>query len=135
MTHTFACGGRLPGGARQQKGRKRMSLDEISGGTGTPAKKQSDDEMQPIRKDAYRKECRSTLLFGACYVLLAHTGLFAVILGYDNDLRVLGFPLHYFVAIVAGSLGVLIVSIVWNLHADRLEDAIQEENRKTEVTQ
>lgn len=112
-----------------------MGLGEISGGAATPVSNQPHREMQPMRKDAYRRECRSTLVFGACYVLLAHTGLFAVILGYDNDLRVLGFPLHYFVAIIAGSLGVLIVSIFWNLYADRLEDAIQEENRNTELSQ
>ena len=91
------------------------------------------EDAQRARGDAYRRECRSTLAFGVAYVLLAHTGLFAVILGHNNDLRVLGFPLHYFVAIVAGSLGVLIVSIIWNLYADRLEDAIQEENRQTEL--
>ncbi len=80
---------------------------------------------------AYQQEWRSTLAFGAAYVLLAHTGIFAILTGYGNDIRVLGFPLHYFVAIVAGSVGVLIVSILWNRYADRLEEAIREEDLAT----
>ncbi|AUH65975.1 hypothetical protein [Paracoccus zhejiangensis] len=78
---------------------------------------------------AYQKEWRQTLLYGALYVLMAHTGLFAWLLGTDNDLRLFGFPLHYAVALVLGSLGVLIVSIFWNRSADRLEDEIEAENR------
>lgn len=77
---------------------------------------------------AYRKELRSTLAFGVIYTLLGHTGLFAVLLGVNNDVRVLGLPLHYFVAIILGSFGVLIVSIVWSRYANRLEDEIEAEN-------
>lgn len=84
---------------------------------------------------AYEKEWRSTIGFGVVYVLLAHTGLFAILLGVDNDVRVLGFPLHYFIAIVLGSLGVLGVSIVWNRHADRLELEIEAENRSQNMRQ
>lgn len=77
---------------------------------------------------AYNKECRSTLFYGALYVVLAHTGLITMMIGTNNDIRILGFPLHYFVAIVLGTLGILIVSIFWNISADKLEDAIEAEN-------
>jgi putative solute:sodium symporter small subunit len=85
-------------------------------------------DEEEARASVYRRECRSTLAFGTIYLLMAHTGLFAIFFGYNNDVRVLGFPLHYFIAIIAGSLGVLIVSIVWNIYADRLEAEIQKEN-------
>ncbi|MXN65948.1 hypothetical protein GR183_13625 [Stappia sp. GBMRC 2046] len=81
--------------------------------------------------NAYKKEWTSTLVFGALYVVLAHTGLFAIAFGVDNDTRVLGFPLHYFIAIVLGSAGILAVSIVWNRYADQLESEIEAENNKT----
>lgn len=109
-----------------------MALNESSADA-TSAVSGACEGPQPARGDVYRKECRSTLAFGAAYVLLAHTGIFAIVFGYDNDLRVLGFPLHYFIAIVAGSVGVLIVSIIWNIHADRLEAALQEENARAEL--
>lgn len=77
---------------------------------------------------AYNKEWRHILFYGALYVILAHTGLIALAVGVSNDIRVLGFPLHYFAAIVLGSFGVLIVSVFWNFSADRLEDEIEAEN-------
>lgn len=80
--------------------------------------------------NAYRKEWRSTLVFGALYLALAHTGLIAILTGVDNSVRVLGFPLHYFLAIFLGSAGVMAVSILWNRYADNLEDEIEMENGK-----
>ena len=83
--------------------------------------------------NAYQKECRSTIIFAVLYTLLAHTGLFAILLGVDNDLRLFGLPLHYTLAILLGSAGILIVSIVWNRYADRLEEQIQSENAGAEA--
>lgn len=80
---------------------------------------------------AYKKEMRSTIAFGVIYVLLAHTGMFTVWIGGNNDIRLLGFPIHYFIAIVLGSFGVLLVSIIWSKYANRLEDEIEAENQKT----
>jgi len=80
---------------------------------------------------AYKKEMRSTIAFGVIYVLLAHTGMFTVLIGGNNDIRLLGFPIHYFIAIVLGSFGVLLVSIIWSKYANRLEDKIEAENQKT----
>jgi uncharacterized membrane protein len=77
---------------------------------------------------AYKKELRSTIGFGVAYVLLRHTGLIAMMLGTNNDVRVLGLPIHYFIAIVLGSLGVLTVSIIWAIYANKLEDEIEAEN-------
>ena len=77
---------------------------------------------------AYDKEIRSTIGFGLLYVLLGHTGLFAILLGTNNDNRILGFPLHYFIAIILGTLGILIVSIFWTNFANKLEDEIEAEN-------
>lgn len=77
---------------------------------------------------AYKKEMRSTIGFGLAYVLLGHTGLWFVAIGTDNSLRVLGLPIHYVIAIILGSLGVLIVSIFWCRHANQLEDEIDAEN-------
>jgi uncharacterized membrane protein len=77
---------------------------------------------------AYDKEIRSTIGFGIVYVLLGHTGLFAILLGTNNDYRILGLPIHYFIAIIFGTLGVLIVSIFWTNFANRLEDKIEAEN-------
>ncbi len=71
---------------------------------------------------AYRKEAVLTIGFFIAYVLMAHTAPWALILGIDNSIRVLGFPLHYLLAVVLGWFGVLAVSIVWNYHADKLEE-------------
>ncbi|WP_375554309.1 hypothetical protein [Roseovarius mucosus] len=78
--------------------------------------------------NAYRKEIRSTVGFGIVYVLLGHTGLWAVMLGTDNSIRILGPPIHYFIAITLGSLGVLLWSMVWCRYANQLEDEIEAEN-------
>ncbi|MEQ8899749.1 MAG: hypothetical protein RID11_02455 [Roseovarius sp.] len=80
---------------------------------------------------AYIKEVRSTMGFGIIYVLLGHTGLWAVLLGTNNSIRVLGLPVHYFIAITLGSIGVLIWSIIWCRYANRLEDEIEAENVAT----
>lgn len=78
---------------------------------------------------AYKKELRSTIGFGAVYVLLGHTGLFALMLGTSNDTRLFGLPIHYVIAIVLGSLGVFMVSMVWTRYANNLEDEINAENQ------
>lgn len=80
--------------------------------------------------DTYKKELRSTIGFGIVYVLLGHTGLWAIMLGTDNSIRVLGLPIHYFIAIMLGSLGVLVWSIIWCRYANRLEDEIEAENNR-----
>jgi uncharacterized membrane protein len=73
---------------------------------------------------AYKKEAYMTVGFFIAYVLMAHTGPWAIILGIDNSVRVLGFPLHYFLALVLGWFGVLSVSLVWSHMADKLEEEI-----------
>jgi uncharacterized membrane protein len=73
---------------------------------------------------AYKKEARMTIGFFVAYVLMAHTGPWALILGIDNSVRVLGYPLHYFIALMLGWFGVLAVSLVWNHMADKLEEEI-----------
>ncbi len=77
---------------------------------------------------AYKKEMRSTIGFGLAYILLGHTGLWFIVFGTDNSTRVLGLPIHYFIAIILGSVGVLIVSIFWCRYANQLEDEIEAEN-------
>lgn len=88
--------------------------------------------LSPQREElvlsAYKKELRSTIGFGIVYVLLGHTGLWAVFLGTDNSVRILGLPVHYFIAITLGSLGVLLWSLVWCRYANKLEDEIEAEN-------
>lgn len=71
--------------------------------------------------DAYKKEIKGTIFFFILYLLICHTGVWALIFGIDNEIRFLGFPVHYFVAIFLGWFGVLVVSIWWNIWADRLE--------------
>lgn len=77
---------------------------------------------------AYRKEAVLTIGFLIAYLLMAHTAPWAIMLGIDNSVRVLGFPLHYFLAIVLGWFGVLAVSIAWNHYADKLEEEILAED-------
>lgn len=81
---------------------------------------------------AYKKEAYMTVGFFIAYVLMAHTGPWAIILGVDNSVRVLGYPLHYFIALVLGWFGVLGVSIVWNRMADKLEEEIAMEADEVE---
>lgn len=81
---------------------------------------------------AYRKEIRSTIGFSIVYILLGHTGLWVILFGMDNSVRLLGLPLHYFIAIVLGSFGVLIWSIIWCRYANQLEDEIEAENAAVE---
>lgn len=73
---------------------------------------------------AYRKEAFITIGFFVLYLLMAHTAPWVIMLGTDNSARVLGYPLHYFLAIALGWFGVLAVSIAWNYFADKLEDEI-----------
>ncbi|GHA88052.1 hypothetical protein [Modicisalibacter luteus] len=73
---------------------------------------------------AYKKEAVLTIGFFVAYILMAHTAPWAIVLGVDNSVRVLGFPLHYFLAVVMGWFGVLAVSIAWNHYADKLEEEI-----------
>lgn len=72
----------------------------------------------------YKKEAVLTIGFFVLYLLMAHTAPWAIMLGIDNSVRVLGYPLHYFVAISLGWFGVLGVSIAWNHYADKLDDEI-----------
>ena len=74
--------------------------------------------------NAYRKEIRGTVFFFILYLLTCHTAIWSILFGTDNSVRVLGFPLHYFIAIVLGWFGVLAISIWWNVWADRLEREI-----------
>ena len=71
---------------------------------------------------------RSTVGFGIAYILLGHTGLWFIMFGTDNSVRIFGLPIHYFIAIILGSLGVLILSIIWCRYANQLEDEIEAEN-------
>jgi hypothetical protein len=75
--------------------------------------------------DPYKKEIKGTVFFFIMYLLICHTGVWALILGIDTDVRILGFPAHYFIAIVLGWFGVLVVSVWWNIWADRLEAEIR----------
>lgn len=86
------------------------------------------EKREELFLSAYQKEIRSTVGFGIVYVLLGHTGLWAVMLGTDNSIRILGLPIHYFIAITLGSLGVLLWSMVWCRYANQLEDEIEAEN-------
>jgi uncharacterized membrane protein len=72
----------------------------------------------------YKKEAVLTIGFFVLYLLMAHTAPWVIMLGIDNSVRVLGYPLHYFVAISLGWFGVLAVSIAWNHYADKLDDEI-----------
>lgn len=72
----------------------------------------------------YKKEAVLTIGFFVLYLLMAHTAPWVIMLGIDNSVRVLGYPLHYFVAISLGWFGVLGVSIAWNHYADKLDDEI-----------
>lgn len=83
---------------------------------------------------AYKKEAVLTIGFFVAYVLMAHTAPWAIILGVDNSVRVLGFPLHYFMAVVLGWFGVLAVSIAWNHWADKLEEEILAEGEECSLT-
>jgi hypothetical protein len=76
--------------------------------------------------DLYRREIKGTIFFFLLYLLVCHTGVWSLAIGTNNDVRVLGFPIHYFVAIILGWFGVLAVSIWWNIWADRLEAEIEE---------
>jgi uncharacterized membrane protein len=73
---------------------------------------------------AYRKEAFITIGFFVLYLLMAHTAPWVIMQGTDNSVRVLGYPLHYFLAISLGWFGVLAVSIAWNYCADKLEEEI-----------
>lgn len=79
---------------------------------------------------AYKKEATLTIGFFVAYILMAHTAPWAIILGIDNSMRVFGFPLHYFTALVLGWFGVLAVAVVWNHYADQLEEEIRAEEEK-----
>jgi len=74
--------------------------------------------------ETYRKEIRGTIFFFVLYLLMCHTAVWSIFFGTSNDVRVLGFPAHYFVGIILGWFGVLAVSVWWNVWADNLEREI-----------
>jgi uncharacterized membrane protein len=108
---------------------KKAGRPNVIGGIQANATSKEGDSMS-----AYKKEAYITVGFFVAYVLMAHTGPWAIILGIDNSVRVLGYPLHYFIALVLGWFGVLAVSIVWNRMADQLEEEIAMEADTVEST-
>ncbi|MBI4275467.1 MAG: hypothetical protein HY659_12285, partial [Rhizobiales bacterium] len=52
--------------------------------------------------DIYKKEIFYTLFFFVLYLLVTHTAVWALLFGTNNSIRVLGFPVHYFIAIILG---------------------------------
>lgn len=75
--------------------------------------------------DTYRKEIFYTIFFFVLYLLVAHTGVWALVFGIDNNVRVLGFPIHYFFAVFLGWFGVMAVSIWWNWATESLDAEIE----------
>jgi hypothetical protein len=82
----------------------------------------------------YKKEAVITVGFFVLYLLMAHTAPWVIMQGADNSTRVLGYPLHYFMAIALGWFGVLGVSLAWNYFADRLEEEITSANEVDRTT-
>jgi hypothetical protein len=80
----------------------------------------------------YTKEWVGTLVFFGLYILMAHTGLWFAPFAADSQVIVLGFPLHYFVAVILGWFGLFIVSLFWVRWADRLEEEMASEDRRIE---
>jgi uncharacterized membrane protein len=80
--------------------------------------------------NSYTKEWVGTLVFFALYVLMGHTGLWFAPLTADSGIHVLGFPIHYIFAVVAGWLGLFAVSLFWVKWADRLDEEIAAENEQ-----
>ncbi len=72
----------------------------------------------------YTKEWVHTLGFFLLYLLVGHTAIWVILFGKDDAIRVLGFPLQYFVVLVLGWFGALAVSIWWNYAADKLDNEI-----------
>jgi hypothetical protein len=78
----------------------------------------------------YTKEWVGTLVFFGLYIIMGHTGLWFAPFAADSETVVLGFPLHYFVAIILGWFGLFFVSLAWLRWADRLEEEIAAEDVK-----
>lgn len=75
--------------------------------------------------DIYKKEIFYTLFFFVLYLLVTHTAVWALLFGTNNSIRVLGFPVHYFIAIILGWFGVIGVSIWWNVATEALDEEIE----------
>jgi hypothetical protein len=75
--------------------------------------------------ETYRKEIYGTIFFFVLYLLVAHTAVWAIIFGTNNDIRVLGFPVHYFLAIFLGWFGVMAVAIWWTRFTEALDAEIE----------
>lgn len=75
--------------------------------------------------DTYRKEICYTIFFFLLYLLVTHTAIWALLFGTNNSIRVLGFPIHYFVAIMLGWFGVIAVSVWWNIATEALDEEIE----------
>jgi putative solute:sodium symporter small subunit len=86
-------------------------------------------------KSPYRKECKGTVIFFLLFLVMGHTGLWFAPFAKDLNIYVLGFPLHYFVAIFLGWIGLLVVSLFYVKWADRVDEEIEDYNDEVEDDQ
>lgn len=71
-----------------------------------------------------RKEVFVTLLFFVLFLVAGHLGIWFVLFPVDPGARLLGFPAHYAIALLAGWPGLLVLVVVWARVANRLDDEI-----------
>lgn len=72
----------------------------------------------------YHKERLHTVLFLLLYLAMCHTAVWAFLFGIDNSVRILGLPLHFFLIVVCGWLGLTGVAFWWSRAAEKLEQEI-----------
>jgi uncharacterized membrane protein len=76
-------------------------------------------------KNPYAKEGLGTVGFLLLYLIMGHTGLWLAPFTEKMNLQILGFPIHYFGAVILGWIGLFAVSIFYVKWADKVDSEIE----------
>jgi len=71
-----------------------------------------------------RSQISITLLFLALFLLVGHLGILFVLFPVDPGVRLLGFPAHYALALLAGWPVLLVLVAVYARVANRMDERI-----------
>jgi uncharacterized membrane protein len=85
-------------------------------------------------RSPYAKEGLGTVIFFVLYLIMGHTGLWLAPLTKAVDVTILGFPIHYFGAIILGWIGLIVVSLFYVRWAEKVDEEIESYDDRVDQT-
>jgi len=78
------------------------------------------------RRRTYRAEIRLTLIWLVLFLAAGHLGIWFSLFPPPEGVRLLGFPLHYAVALLVSWPGLLLLTFLYIRYGNRMDDRIEE---------